>query len=183
MTLALPGEPVAVEEEAIPVEGADVSRDGLVRSMVVGVLQLDRYKKLVRVKPLNRRDLLLRQGVIVEGLVTSVSEDLAIVKIYSAEGNTRYNAIGLLHVSQIAGEFVASIYDYIKPSDIVRAKVLNSAPPYLLSTKEPQTGVILAQCSYCGSTLYLAKTGLLYCKVCGRQEKRKVAVGYLYVLR
>lgn len=182
MGLVLPGEPVAVEEEAIPVAGVYVSGDGYLRSMVVGLATLDKYRKTVQVKPVGRRELVIKQGSLVEGVVVNVSEDVAIVKIYSAE-NYRTNAIGLLHISQISSEYVADIHEYVKPSDIIRAKVLNSMPPYLLSIREPIAGVILAYCSHCGNYLYMQASGSLKCKGCGGQEKRKTAVGYLYTLR
>lgn len=182
MSFVTPGEPLAVEEEAIPASGVYISRDGYLRSMIVGKATLDRYKKILHVKPVVRRDLTIRQGVIVEGLVINTSEDVAFVKIYSAENN-KVNAIGLLHVSQVSSDYIRDINEYIRIGDIVKAKVINTNTPYLLTVKEPLTGVILAQCSNCGSILYLHSAGYLVCKNCGKQEKRKVAAGYLYSLR
>ena len=183
MSLVTPGEPIAVEEEALPAGGAYISRDGYIRSMVTGLLQFDKYRKQVLVKPLVRRDLTLKPNSVIEGVVTNASEDVAMVKIYASENNMRFNAIGILHVSQVMDGYVSAMYDYIKPGDIVKAKVLNSTPPYLLSVKEPLMGVIAAQCSHCGSILHLHPSGYLVCMNCCRQEKRKIAVGYLYVLR
>lgn len=181
-SFVIPGEPIAVEEEAIPVAGVYASGDGYLRSMVIGLAVLDKYKKVLQVKTATRRDLTIRQGSLVEGLVQNVSEDVALIKIYSAE-NTRSDAIGLLHVSQISSEYVVDMYDHVRPSDILKARVLNSTPPYLLSIREPVTGTILAYCSSCGHVLYLHTSGSLVCKNCGRQEKRKIAAEYLYVLR
>lgn len=182
MGLVLPGEPIAVEEEAMPITGVYAGGDGYLRSMVVGLVTLDKYRKTVQVKPIGRRELVIKQGSLVEGVVVSVSEDLAVIRIYSVD-NYRTSAIGLLHISQISSEYVADIYEYVKPSDIIRARVLTSIPPYLLSTREPATGVILAYCSHCGNYLYMQASGSLKCKGCGGQEKRKTAVGYLYTLR
>ncbi|MEM0001412.1 MAG: exosome complex RNA-binding protein Csl4 [Desulfurococcaceae archaeon] len=182
MSFVIPGESLAVEEEVLPVNGAYADQYGYVRSMLVGKAILDRYKKTLHVKPLVRRDLTLKQGSIVEGLITGLSEEVAFVKIYSAENN-KVNAVGLLHVSQVSSDYVHDIYDYVRIGDIVKAKTLNSSAPYLLTIREPSTGVILAHCSSCGSVLYLHSAGYLVCRNCGRQEKRKVAVGYLYVLR
>lgn len=182
MSLVIPGEPLAVEEEVLPINGAYINRDGYIRSMFIGKVILDRYKKTLHVKPLVKRDLTLKQGSIVEGLVTNLSEEVAFIKIYNADNN-KVSAIGLLHISQVSSDYVREIYDYIRIGDIVRAKILNSSAPYLLTTKEPSTGVILAQCSSCGGALYLHSAGHLVCRNCGKQERRKVAVGYLYVLR
>lgn len=182
MSFVVPGEPLAVEEEALPVAGAYTSRDGYVRAMIAGSATLDKYRKVLYVKAAVKRELLLRPGALVEGVVVSVSSDVAVVKLYGVD-NVKINATGLLHVSQIASECVVDIHDYVRPSDVIKAKVLNSTLPYLVSIKEPITGVILAYCSNCGNVLYLHSAGYLKCKNCGRQEKRKIAVGYLYVLR
>jgi exosome complex component CSL4 len=172
----VPGEAICVEEEALPGEFVSSDGKGYLRSQVVGVVFHNRFKKTVSVKPLTRRELTLRQGVIVEGWVYDVHEDVAVVKIYRAN-NARANAIGLLHVSQIASEYVADIQDYVRPSDTIRARVMNNTPPYLLTIKEPQLGVIHAYCGSCGEELYLTSSGVLVCKNCGRVEKRKVASG------
>jgi len=182
MGFVLPGEPVAVEEEAMPVAGVYASRDGYLRSMVIGSVVFDKYKKVLQVKIPTKRGMSIKQGSIVEGLVLNVTEDVALVKIYGVDSN-RVEAFGLLHISQLSTEYVTDIYEYVKPSDIIKARVLNSTPPYLLSIKEPTMGVILAHCSFCGNSLYLHTSGTLVCKACGRQEKRRVAVGYLYALR
>lgn len=177
MEIVSPGEIVAVEEEAIPVSSVYSSGDGYLRAMIAGIVVLDRYKKTIQIRPLSVRELLLRQGAVVEGLVLSVSEDVAITRIYSSESG-RVNATGILHISQIASEYISDIYEYIKPSDVIKARVLNNSPPYLLSIKEPSTGVITAYCSNCSGLLRLHPSGYLICRNCGRQEKRKIAVGY-----
>lgn len=182
MSFVVPGEKLAVEEEAIPMTGVYPSGDGYLRSMIVGQMIIDKYKKIVHVRPAFKRELTLRPGSVVEGVVITVSDEIAVVKVYSAENN-RVSAVGLLHISQVSGEFVPEIHECIRPSDIIRAKVLNSFPPYLLSMKEASMGVILAYCSNCGEVLKLHTSGALFCRNCGRQEKRKVAVGYIYVQR
>lgn len=176
MSFVLPGEAICVEEEALPGDFVIIDGKGYLRSSVIGVAVLNRYKKTASVKPLVRRELTLRQGLIVEGWVYSVHEDVATVRIYRSNNN-RVSAIGLLHISQISGEYVPDIYDYVKPGDTIKARVLNNAPPYLLTIKEPQLGVIHAYCGLCGEELYLTSTGVLVCKNCGRIEKRKIATG------
>jgi len=181
VSFVLPGEIVCVEEEALPSGYVYNDGRGYLRSYVVGVAVLNKYKKTVSVKPLVKRGLTLKQGVIVEGLVFSAHEDVAVVRIYRAD-SVRVDATGLLHVSQISSEYVTDMQDYVRPSDTVKARVLNSTPPYLLTIKEPQLGVIHAYCGSCGEELYLTSTGVLTCNNCGRVEKRKVAVGsYLLV--
>jgi len=181
VSFVLPGEIVCVEEEALPSGYMYNDGKGYLRSHIVGVAVLNKYKKTASVKPLAKRGLTLKQGVIVEGLVFSVHEDVAVVRIYRAD-NARVNATGLLHISQISSEYVTDMQDYVRPSDTVKARVLNNTPPYLLTIKEPQLGVIHAYCGSCGEELYLTSTGILTCNNCGRVERRKVAVGsYLLV--
>ena len=183
MKLVLPGEIVGVEEEAIPVNGIYVDKRGYLRASIIGTLQLDRFKKTINIRPVNKRILqAVRQGSIVEGIVINQTDEIALVRIYRVDEN-RVVAIGILHISQLASEYVQDIYSYIKPSDIIKARVLNNIPPYVLSIKEPSTGVIAAQCSNCGSRLYTTLQGTLVCKNCGNQEKRKTVVGgYIYTL-
>ena len=76
-------------------------------------------------------------------------------------------------------KFVKNIEEAIKPSDIIRAKVLTSASPYQLTLKGPNLGVILAFCSICGSELQKRDEETLICPICGNIEKRKVALNYL----
>lgn len=176
MSFVLPGEALCVEEEALPGEYVVSDGKGYLRSSVIGVAVLNKYRKIASVKPLVRKDLTLRHGLVVEGWVYSVYEDVATVRIYRSN-NSRVSAIGLIHVSQVSSEYVTDIYDYIRPGDTIKARVLNNTPPYLLTIKEPHLGVIHAYCSSCGEELYLANTGVLVCKNCGRVEKRKIASG------
>ncbi|MEM4488187.1 MAG: exosome complex RNA-binding protein Csl4 [Desulfurococcaceae archaeon] len=182
MSFVVPGDIIGVEEEAIPLHGVYVDRAGFIRALTAGVAVVDKYRKTAYVKPFNRRELLLRHNSLVEGVVVSVSEDNALVRIYSS-GGSKVDAIGLLHISQISNEYVPDIYGFIRPSDVLKARLLNSTPPYILSTKEPSAGVIFASCSSCGYPLYLSKQGILVCRNCGNHEKRKLAVGYVLVMR
>lgn len=179
----LPGEMVAVAEEAIPQQGVYMDERGFIRAQFAGVAVLDKYRKVVSVKPFARREFSLKAGMLAEGVVAIVVEDMAIVKLYSADSGKILGAVGLLHISQISSDYISDMYEYLKPSDIVRVRVLNSSPPYLVSTKEPSTGVILAWCSNCGRELYLQSGDSLVCSSCGSREKRKVAVGYMLIQR
>lgn len=179
----LPGEAVAVAEEALPQQGVYMDERGFIRAQFLGLAVLDKYRKVVSVKPFVKREFSLKAGMLAEGVVVSVSEEMAIVKLYSANGEKIMGAVGLLHISQISSDYVADMYEYVKPSDILRVRVLNSSPPYLVSTKESSTGVIVAWCSTCGHELYLHSGEVLVCRNCGNRERRKVAVGYMLVQR
>ena len=59
----------------------------------------------------------LQVGQVVEGVVTRVMGYGAVVRL--PEGKT-----GLLHISQIADEYVRNIRDYVNPRDRVRVKII-----------------------------------------------------------
>jgi S1 RNA binding domain protein len=57
-------------------------------------------------------------GSIVEGKVTGITRFGAFVELEN--GKT-----GLVHISEVADAYVKDIHDYLKPSDIVKVKVIN----------------------------------------------------------
>ncbi|MEM1627827.1 MAG: exosome complex RNA-binding protein Csl4 [Desulfurococcaceae archaeon] len=183
MDIVLPGEIVAIEEEAIPLQGVYVDDKGNIRALIAGVVSIDRFKKTIMVRQLNKRNLTLKPGVIVEGkVINTIDPDLVFVYIYLA-WNQRISAMGVIHISQVSSEQrAANINEYVRIGDHVRAKVLNSIPPYQLTIKDIQLGVIEAYCSVCGNILYRDGDRLV-CKMCNNIERRKIATGYVYVLR
>ncbi|MGQ9780259.1 MAG: S1 RNA-binding domain-containing protein [Bacillota bacterium] len=60
----------------------------------------------------------LEVGQIVEGRVTGITKFGAFVEL--ANGQT-----GLVHISEIADEYVYDVNDYLKQNDIVKVKILN----------------------------------------------------------
>ncbi|QOR94418.1 exosome complex RNA-binding protein Csl4 [Thermosphaera chiliense] len=177
----VPGEALGVEEEALPVQGVYVDKKGYLRALVVGTVVMDKLKKTITVRPANKRELGLRPGILVEAIVLSVSDDIAVLNIYNANG-APVDFSGILHVTQVSSEYVKTMWDVLRPGDIVRARVINSTIPYQVSIKDPGLGVIAAKCSVCGEVLYKAGDKL-QCTSCGSVETRRIGVGYLYVLR
>ncbi len=180
--IVTPGEGLCVEEEFLPGSGTYVDEGGVVRAAVIGEPVFDMASRRVNVRPLTRKNLLPKQGDIVVGVVSSVKEDIAIIKVLGFEIYAPFKnpLTGLLHISQISESRIENIYDAIKLGDLVRAKVINNYVPLLLSTKEPKLGVILAYCSKCGSVL-IKKDSTLICPKCGNVEPRKVSIDYLAI--
>ncbi|GAB6147618.1 exosome complex RNA-binding protein Csl4 [Stetteria hydrogenophila] len=181
----VPGEALASIEEYIPGDGTYVDEEaGLIRAAVAGVARLDQRTRTLTVTPRKR----LRRpgpGSSVLGLVTGIRNDLVLVDIYGQlkvqgrlkwlwEFNGRFS--GAITIANIADEFVKDIYDYYRPGDIILAKTLNWGSPYHLSTKEPQYGVVFAQCSRCGAPLQPLNQRAMKCPRCGAIEKRKVSI-------
>ncbi|ADV64358.1 exosome complex RNA-binding protein Csl4 [Desulfurococcus mucosus] len=178
--VVVPGEPLAVEEEAIPVQGAYLDSRGFIRSLVFGLKVFDKYRKQVYVKQVKTTGF-VKPGSVVEAYVEAVSDDIAFLRIYSVEGQGM-SASGVLHVSQASNGFVQSLLDVVRPGDYVKAKVLNNSIPYQLTLKEPDLGVVEAYCSVCGGLLYRSGD-VLVCSLCGNREKRKTSLSYIHVSR
>lgn len=60
----------------------------------------------------------LEPGTIVEGKVTGITQFGAFIAM--SEGKT-----GLVHISEIAPEYVKNIHDHLKENDVVKVKVLS----------------------------------------------------------
>ncbi|MET1159385.1 MAG: exosome complex RNA-binding protein Csl4 [Thermoprotei archaeon] len=179
--IVTPGEMLGVEEEYMPIQGTYVDKNGYVRASTPGILVIDRTRKTIAVKHVRGKPIVPKPGDVVEGIVSSMSDELAFIDIYMV--NDRYSRsidfTGIIHISQASPEFLSSLYDAFRIGEVIRAKVLNNMHPYQLTTKEPGLGVILAYCNKCGSIL-IKRNGQLICPRCGNVEKRKASIFYLY---
>ncbi len=180
--LALPSDILAVIEEFMPGEGTYSDEKGFIRSARLGYVYKDKIFKVVSVKHPLGKPFIPKQGMIVLGVVTSVKEDLVFVDIIADKDGKMFSGkfTGIIHLSQASKVFIKTIEDAFKLSDIVLAKVLTDRiPPYQLTTKPPELGVIAAMCSKCGEIMIRKDENTLLCPRCGNVEKRKVAASYL----
>ncbi|MFP3219226.1 MAG: exosome complex RNA-binding protein Csl4 [Acidilobus sp.] len=179
----VPGDVIAVIEEYS--EGQSVYVDqqmGVLRASAVGRLKLDNQAKVASV--VTRRNVKgPRKGATVLGLVTQVKENLAFVDIYGEValeprpgGFVEYSGVldGVITPESVGVEHIDDMLNYVRPNDIVIARVMSTISPYLLSIKGPQFGVIYALCSKCGEMLTL-ENGTLKCPRCGNVESRKLS--------
>lgn len=176
--LAMPGDRLGMAEEFLPGPGTyEVGYQ--IRAAVIGKVVRDLLNKVVMVEPYKHPSM-PHSGAIVLAAITEMREDFARARILTVNNTVlRYPFTGMLHVTQVverAGE-IKQMYNYVRIGDIVRSKVLNNSPPYLLTIREARLGVILANCSRCGSQLKLAKDKLK-CPTCGNVETRKLGYGY-----
>ena len=182
-----PGEPLCTVEEFIPGEGVYVD-DGYIRAARFGQVEVDLVTRRISVKLVSMKPRLPKKNSIVYGIVYAVPRDeLALVKIFADERMVPYNGTfsGVLHILQVADTLGGkSMYDFVKPGDFIRATVLSSAIPYMLSIKRSQDGVVLAYCSVCGSPLYrIPGSPRLACLRCGNEEQRRVSPLYILSTR
>ena len=177
--VVVPGESIGIIEEFLPGEGTYVDGD-VIRSLKYGIAVLNVDERRVCVKPLTRESLVPRKGDIVIGEVNGIKKDIAFVKVKKIESKnviltSPLNCI--LHVSQVSNKFVEFLFDMVKVTDIIRAKVINDRPPYQLTIKDKELGVILAFCSNCQNPMII-KNRKVYCPQCRIQEERKLSTKY-----
>lgn len=179
--VVVPGDYLAVSEEYLPGPGT-YEFDYKVRAAIVGKVFRDRVSKIIMVKSFKTHPL-PQPGSVVIAVVTEIREDYARGRLFAVNNTTiPYQFTGILHVTQVAERVSEArhMYDYLRIGDIIRAKVLNHSPPYLLTMREPRLGVILASCSQCGAILKLEGEKLV-CPHCGHTEKRKLGYGYGHI--
>lgn len=178
--IVLPGEKLCIVEEFMPGSGV-YERNGTIYSRCIGRVLYDYCSRKVSVIPSPyKTPTIPKPGRIIWGQVYSVSDDIAIIRIFRIEGAKALSGTftGIIHVSQLSENYVRVVEEAIKLGDYIRAKVLTSWSPYQLTTKNVTLGVILAYCSKCGKPLWRKNT-VLYCKVCGNTEKRKISIKYM----
>jgi exosome complex component CSL4 len=176
--LAVPGDRLGVIEEFIPDAGTYV-KDGVIYSKVIGRVLIDLVHRRVSVHQLIGPSKVPAVGTIVLAQVSNAQSDTAGARIFEI-GEEGINGVftGILHVSDVALNYVDSMHDVCKSGDIIRAKVVSDKnQTYHLSTKEKNLGVVYAFCSNCGTLLEPKRQGM-HCAKCGRIEKRKTASDY-----
>ena len=182
--VVVPGEGLCVIEEFMPGAGVYACPDGWVRAQLVGSPEFDLKTRVASVKA-PRRLPIPQPGDTVRARVIEIRNNiLAIAKIYEIEeyGRLASTFTGLLHISQVSTSFVKSLFDVVRIGDVIRARVLSRGPPYLISIRGKDYGVVLAFCSECLRPL-LIRGFNLYCPACKKVERRKVAFRYYVKVR
>ncbi|MCD6428582.1 MAG: exosome complex RNA-binding protein Csl4 [Desulfurococcales archaeon] len=175
----VPGDTICVIEEFLPGPWTYVV-DGAIKAAITGRVYVDIAMRTVSVRPTVKLFEVTMRGTYIYGYVVMVKDEFAIIKVVGSAHGTKYASTftGLLHISQSSDKFIKNLYDVVRVGDIVKAKVLNDAPPFNLTFKEPRLGVILAFCGTCGHRLTKLSTDTLKCPICGNIEKRKVSIDY-----
>ncbi|AKB79990.1 exosome complex RNA-binding protein Csl4 [Methanosarcina horonobensis HB-1 = JCM 15518] len=175
----LPGELVGTTEEFKPGDGTAVI-GGDIYSTVTGNVFIDRKARVVSVKPNTLTPNILKVGDIVYGRITDVRESGAMVEIAGIEGKENREIVnvrpGDIHVSNVRDSYVKRLADEFRPSDIVRARVVD-VERMRLTTAEDSLGVVKAYCSNCRGELVL-EGKKLKCPVCNMTETRKISTEY-----
>ena len=171
---AYPGKKLGVIEEFVPGSGV-YCQNGEIRAKFVGVARKNVIEKTVRVDRV-RRKLLIQIGDEVIGRVTELAGVYGVAKIEFVNGKITNKFISAViyptrHLKENEKQY--------KVGDVILAKVESLKNRILhLSIKERRYGVIMARCSTCGNVLALVKNGengILICKRCKNEERRKVS--------
>ncbi len=181
--LVTPGERLGFEEEFAA--GTNTYADhstGELRAKVVGITVRDWRSRILAVKPLKTPKYLIKSGDIVHAVVTGFKDSLVILQIFYIErGGVQLLTplTGILPAANISS-WRSSLYkDVLGYGDIVRAVVIEEAgPPYILSTRGREFGVILARCPRC-LTPMVKRGGVLLCPRCRAKAKRKISSRYV----
>ena len=175
----LPGELVGTTEEFKPGSGTAVIA-GDIYSTATGNVLIDRKARVVQVKPNTLTPNLLKVGNIIYGRITDVRESGAMVEVAGIEGKENREIVssrpGDIHVSNVRDSYVKRLLDEFRPSDLIRAKVIE-VDRMRLTTAEDSLGVVKAYCSNCRGDLVL-EGKKLKCPVCNMTETRKISTEY-----
>ncbi len=182
-SVVIPGETLGVIEEFIPRDYV-YSHNGFLIASILGKPIYDLKEHLVSIIPLKEgKPLIPKKDDVVYGQVTRIKENIAFLAIFEIEdkGVVPIPFTGILYIAHISSTFVKDIHDAVRLGDIVRAKVISKkGPPFMVTTKGREFGVIYALCPTCMKPL--RKRGLyLICPLCRKVSKRKISS--LYLLR
>ncbi len=187
--IAVPGEAIAVIEEfSLPRRNVPYAYEegGVIYAAQPGRIVKDLERKVISIFTKFRNPAVqgLKLGEVVYGQVVAVSESIAIVKIHYGEGGGKltHPVTGVLHISQVSHEFIRTMFDAVKCGDYIKAKVISTyGPPYMLSTKDPSLGVVLARCPKCGKPMLKRGPSLVVCLNCGIVARRKLSPAYMII--
>ncbi len=180
-TVVLPGDEIGVIEEYIAGEYVDETRDGRLIAQVLGRIIRDNVNHIISVKPLKRARL-PRQNDVVYGVIVALPNDrVAVTKILAIYANGGLEPVkgeltGLIPISQIANMRLNGVSEMLGIGDIVRAKVISRGPPFVLTVRDSQLGVVFSRCPMCNQPLKWKGVDSLKCPSCNLIVKKKVCL-------
>ena len=121
-----PGDKLGVIEEFLPGSGTYVD-NGNIYSLTTGQIVMDMPKREVSVQPSVHIPVILKNGDIIIGTMTTVSDRNSTVTIFQRNEEPIYTLSGILHVSDVSKDYVKTMSDAFKIGDITRAKVISTA--------------------------------------------------------
>jgi len=171
-----PGEPICVEEEFSAGENVKLHGDGVLASVISGVVHYDHSRRVVSVKPLKQvEDVKVGDQVLAQ--VREVQEKIAIATIISANGSAlKHPRTGVIIPGK--GVRIEDMRQHLGVGDLVVASIVTDFMGVIgLSIWRQDLGVVLGICQRCSGVLLRSRRVLL-CARCGEEQKRKIAPYY-----
>lgn len=175
----MPGDYVATSEEFIPGYGTYEER-GKIFAAITGHLDLCMNEMTASILPRGSAPVLLEFGDTVIGCVVKVVKGYVYVEILGKKGEKRAlsgDSNARLHISNMSRHFVKDTNQSFSENDIIRAKVIRTAPALELSTADDHLGIIMATCHCCANTMEIEK-GCLLCRECKIMLRREITNDY-----
>ena len=179
MRESLPGEHIAVIEEAEPQGDYYVDGEGVIRAAKVTTVIFDIDKRVVSLDGIALRSRPPEKGDIIIGVIEdSLPEDMQRMRVYKINGresNARFTAI-------ILGDKRKTRGPPSKIGDIVRAKVVTRVDGMILaSIADKDLGVLWTRCSRCGGGVVRRRENTIRCTRCGYVDRRKLAPDFMSI--
>ncbi|MGC8556276.1 MAG: exosome complex RNA-binding protein Csl4 [Conexivisphaera sp.] len=179
---AVPGDGLAVIEEAIPRGDFYVDPQGVIRAAKVSRFELDALAKELSVSGIPLRSGVPRPGDHVVGIVEEdLPEDMYSITIYKInDAETRAGITAVLIAG--GGRRGRREGSPVELNDIVRARVLGVVDGIVFATlADERCGVLWTRCSRCGGKVARQHGGYVRCLRCGNREYRRLAPDFLSV--
>ncbi|MFP3492200.1 MAG: exosome complex RNA-binding protein Csl4 [Vulcanisaeta sp.] len=181
-----PGDVIGKAEEYLPGENVDVDKDGNLIAQVMGVVIRDNKEHVISIKPLKGNGLLKINDIVYGKVVAIPNDKVIIVRILGVDddGNKvplKDDITGIVPPSQLLNGKSSNASDLVGIGDVVRARVISRGPPYTLTLKDAQLGVVHARCPRCGHELVWRGGEILRCPNCGATVRRKVSLSEYWV--
>ncbi|WP_069806881.1 exosome complex RNA-binding protein Csl4 [Vulcanisaeta thermophila] len=182
----MPGDVVGVAEEFLPGNNVDSDSDGKLRSTVMGTVVRDAKAHIVHVKPIKDAQLLSVNTVVYGRVVAIPNDRVVIVRITSVGSDgglveLKNKFTGLIPLSQLTNGRVDGASRLVGIGDIVKARVISRGPPYILTMRDPQLGVVYGACPRCGGPMRLINYEQLRCTVCNYVTSKKVSMSEYWI--
>ncbi|HEV2450136.1 MAG TPA: exosome complex RNA-binding protein Csl4 [Thermoplasmata archaeon] len=153
---------------------------GRVYAALLGRAKVDSAARAVTVQAIHGIPR-IADGELVYARIDELKSQMAICTIL-ASAETRRSAPGVpegtVHISKAKDGYTDSLADEFAPGDILLAKVIQGHPSIKLTTAAPELGVVAARCQTCHGMLSAGAKGMLLCRRCGAQERRKQSRSY-----
>ncbi|HLI46786.1 MAG TPA: exosome complex RNA-binding protein Csl4 [Geobacterales bacterium] len=175
--LYLPGDYVTTIEEFFAGLGL-FEENGKIYSCTSGLPKIDLKERRIDIEPVKKPKSFVKKGDIVIAQVKDIGRNVVeLTLLYNETEKVEANIAAFMLIKRSKEVALRSI----KPTDIVRAYVLDSEGKIMLSMRGKGFGILYALCPFCMNPLYFNEKEFrtLKCLNCGFKVNTKVSSFYL----